>query len=214
MDTTQTEAKKPVSGLAVAGLVLGIVALATSFLPIINNISFFIALVGIVLSIIGIVGIRKGKNSGMGMGVAGLVLSIVACVAVLGSQAFYTASIDSAVDEANQQLNKMTGDATEEILGTEVDVALGEFQISKDSYGFVTSKLPVTVTNLLDEKATFTVTVEAVDASGSRLDDYTVYVNDLGAGQTTTLDAFTYVTSDDYEAMKSASFNIVSVSEM
>lgn len=214
MDTTQTEAKKPVSGLAVAGLVLGIVALATSFLPIINNISFFIALVGIVLSIIGIVGIRKGKNSGMGMGVAGLVLSIVACVAVLSSQAFYTAAIDSAVDEANQQLNKVTGDATEEILGTEVDVALGEFQISKDSYGFVTSKLPVTVTNLLDEKATFTVTVEAVDASGSRLDDYTVYVNDLGAGQTTTLDAFTYVTSDDYEAMKSASFNIVSVSEM
>lgn len=35
------QSKQPRSGLAIAGLVLGIIALLTSLLPIINNMSFF-----------------------------------------------------------------------------------------------------------------------------------------------------------------------------
>lgn len=38
------------SAMAITGLVVGIVALGTSFLPIINNVSFFIGLVGLVLA--------------------------------------------------------------------------------------------------------------------------------------------------------------------
>ena len=44
--------KQPRSGLAIAGLVLGIIALVTSLMPIINNMSFFAALVGAVLAIV------------------------------------------------------------------------------------------------------------------------------------------------------------------
>lgn len=214
MDVQQTNSKQARSGLAIAALVLGIVALATSFLPIINNISFFIALVGLILAIIGIVGIRKGKAGGMGIGVAGLVLCIVAGAVVLGSQAFYTAALNDAVDQTNKQLDKMSGDATDEVLGVDVDVSFGEFQISKDQYGIIKSGLPVKITNLLNERGTYWITIEAVDASGARISDDTVYVNDLGANQSTTVEAFSYVSSDDYNAMKSAQFSIVSVSEM
>lgn len=215
MDNTQANTQPPKkSGLAIAGMVLGIVAIATSFLPIINNGSFFLALVGLVFVIVSMLGIRKGKSSGMGMAVAGLVLSIVAIVVVLGSQAFYGAVIDEASNQATQQLNKMSGDATDDIMGVDVGVAIGDFSISKDGYGFVSSELPVTVTNLLDEQTTYWITIEAVDGTGARISDDTVYVNDLGANQSTTLKAFTYVSSDDYAAMQSARFNIVSVSEM
>lgn len=214
MNSLQTDTNKPRSGLAIAALVLGIVAAATSFMPIINNASFFIALIGLVLAIVAIAGIRKGKNSGKGIAVAGLVLSIVAGLLVLGTQAFYSAVLDEAVDQSTQQLNKMTGDATDDILGVDVEVTIGDYSISKDQYGLVKSDLPVTVKNLLNEPASFWINVEAVDANGSRINDDTVIINDLGAGQSTKLDAFAFVSSDDYEAMKNASFNIISVSEI
>ena len=183
-------------------------------MPIINNASFFIALIGLILAIVAIAGIRKGKNSGKGLAVAGLVLSIVAGLLVLGTQAFYSAVLNEAVDQSTQQLNKMTGDATDDILGVDVEVTIGDYSISKDQYGLVKSDLPVTVTNLLKEPASFWINVEAVDANGSRINDDTVIVNDLGAGQSTKLDAFAFVSSDDYEAMKNASFSIISVSEI
>lgn len=214
MNSVQTDTNKPRSGFAIAALVLGIVAAATSFMPIINNASFFIALIGLILAIVAIAGIRKGKNSGKGLAVAGLVLSIVAGLLVLGTQAFYSAVLDEAVDQSTQQLNKMTGDATDDILGVDVEVTIGDYSINKDQYGLVKSDLPVTVTNLLKEPASFWINIEAVDANGSRINDDTVIVNDLGAGQSTKLEAFAFVSSDDYEAMKNASFNIISVSEM
>lgn len=214
MNSVQTDTNKPRSGFAIAALVLGIVAAATSFMPIINNASFFIALIGLILAIVAIAGIRKGKNSGKGLAVAGLVLSIVAGLLVLGTQAFYSAVLDEAVDQSTQQLNKMTGDATDDILGVDVEVTIGDYSINKDQYGLVKSNLPVTVKNLLNEPASFWINVEAVDANGSRINDDTVIVNDLGAGQSTKLDAFAFVSSDDYEAMKNASFSIISVSEI
>lgn len=214
MNSVQTDTNKPRSGFAIAALVLGIVAAATSFMPIINNASFFIALIGLILAIVAIAGIRKGKNSGKGLAVAGLVLSIVAGLLVLGTQAFYSAVLDEAVDQSTQQLNKMTGDATDDILGVDVEVTIGDYSINKDQYGLVKSNLPVTVKNLLNEPASFWINVEAVDVNGSRINDDTVIVNDLGAGQSTKLEAFAFVSSDDYEAMKNASFNIISVSEI
>ncbi len=214
MNSVQTDTNKPRSGFAIAALVLGIVAAATSFMPIINNASFFIALIGLILAIVAIAGIRKGKNSGKGLAVAGLVLSIVAGLLVLGTQAFYSAVLNEAVDQSTQQLNKMTGDATDDILGVDVEVTIGDYSISKDQYGLVKSGLPVTVKNLLNEPSSFWINIEAVDANGSRINDDTVIINDLGAGQSTKLDAFAFVSSDDYEAMKNASFNIISVSEM
>lgn len=214
MNSVQTDTNKPRSGFAIAALVLGIVAAATSFMPIINNASFFIALIGFILAIVAIAGIRKGRNSGKGLAVAGLVLSIVAGLLVLGTQAFYSAVLDEAVDQSTQQLNKMTGDATDDILGVDVEVTIGDYSISKDQYGLVKSGLPVTVKNLLNEPSSFWINIEAVDANGSRINDDTVIINDLGAGQSTKLDAFAFVSFDDYEAMKNASFNIISVSEM
>lgn len=214
MNSVQTDTNKPRSGFAIAALVLGIVAAATSFMPIINNASFFIALIGLILAIVAIAGIRKGRNSGKGLAVAGLVLSIVAGLLVLGTQAFYSAALDEAVDQSTQQLNKMTGDATDDILGVDVEVTIGDYSISKDQYGLVKSDLPVTVKNLLNEPSSFWINIEAVDANGSRINDDTVIINDLGAGQSTKLEAFAFVSSDDYEAMKNASFNIISVSEI
>ena len=90
---------KGTSGMGIASLVLGILAILTSFLPIINNGSFFLALLGIILAIVGIIATKKGKKSGRGLAIAGLILNILSVVIVLATQSLYSAAIDSAVDE-------------------------------------------------------------------------------------------------------------------
>ena len=80
------------SGMAIAGFVLGIIALLTSFLPIINNFSFFLAILGMIFGIVGMVGISKGKKSGKGLAIAAIVICVVSGVVVLGTQSMYSAA--------------------------------------------------------------------------------------------------------------------------
>lgn len=87
------------SGLAIAGLVLGILAAASSFLPIINNLSAIIAVVGGILSAAAFVGANKGKHDAKGMSIAGIVLAIVSFVIVLATQSMYSAALKSAAEE-------------------------------------------------------------------------------------------------------------------
>lgn len=93
-----THSEHPRSGLAISGLIVGILALITSLLPIINNISFFAALVGAVLAIVGLVSCLRGKRGAKGLAIAAVAVNVVAIVAVLVSQSMYSSAIDSAVN--------------------------------------------------------------------------------------------------------------------
>ena len=95
--TSQPMSQQPkgTSGLAIAGLVLGIVAAVTAFVPIVNNASFFIAIIGLALAIAGRVQTSKGAKSGGGVAIAGIVLCIVALVVTLAVQAACSAALDS-----------------------------------------------------------------------------------------------------------------------
>ena len=201
--------KAPKSIAAIVGLILGIIALVLSAMPIINNFAFILGVVGLIFGIVGVVGTRDKKKSGKGMAVASVIIAALACVIVLASQAVYSA----ALDEAGAQLDKATGDATEEILGSEVDVTLGDLTMKKGSYGMVESSMPITVTNLPDDSHSYQIQVEAVNASGDRITQDYAYMNDLAAGQSQTVKAFTYVSSDEYDAMKKATVKLVSVSQ-
>lgn len=201
--------KAPKSIAAIVGLILGIIALVLSAMPIINNFAFILGVVGLIFGIVGVVGTRDKKKSGKGMAVASVIIAALACVIVLASQAVYSA----ALDEAGAQLDKATGDATEEILGSEVDVTLGDLTMKKGSYGMVESSMPITVKNLTDESHSYQIQVEAVNASGDRITQDYAYMNDLAAGQSQTVKAFTHVSSDEYDAMKKATVKLVSVSQ-
>lgn len=100
-DAPQSVANRSTSGLAIAGLVVGIVSILTSFLPIINNASFFLAIVGVILSIVGLVGVNKGKHSGKGIAIAGVVLGVLAIVVVLATQAMYSSALNSLSNQLN-----------------------------------------------------------------------------------------------------------------
>ena len=84
------------SGPGIAGFVLGIIALATSFLPIINNFSALLAVIGFVLALIGTIACVKGRKSGKGLSIAGVVMNVIAFVVVLATQSMYSSAIDDA----------------------------------------------------------------------------------------------------------------------
>ena len=198
--SNNTETQK--SSLCTAGLVLGIIGLCTSFIPVINNLSFFM---GILAVLFALVSIKKAKKSKM---IITIILGILAIVITLSVQQ----NISDSLDALSENLDKATGDSTEQVLANDVDVVIGEFEVTTDEYGLYDTKLVVQVTNKTKETKSFSIQVEAVDEDGNRINQDYVYANNLTAGQSQKFEIFNFVSSDEIETMKNAKFNIVEAS--
>ena len=95
-DPQQATAQKPKSAMGVASLVLGIIALLTSFLPFINNASALLAFLGTIFGIVGLVATVRGTRAGKGMAIAAVVVNVIALIIVVASQSAYSAAIEEA----------------------------------------------------------------------------------------------------------------------
>ncbi len=190
------------SSLCTSGLVLGIIGVCTSFIPIINNLSF---VMGILAVIFGLVSIKK---AGKGKMIATIILGILAIVITLNAQQ----SLSDSLDALSEDLDTASGENTEQVLANDVDVVLGDFEATTDEYGLSDTKLTVKITNKTNETKSFSIQVEAVDTDGSRINQDYVYANNLTAGQSQDFDIFQFVSSDQIEAMQNATFNIVEAS--
>ena len=190
------------SGLCTAGLVLGIVGMCTSFIPIINNLSFFLGVLAIIFGLVSIKKAVKGKL------IITIILGILAIVITLTSQKSLSDSLDAVSDD----LDKATGGSTEEVLTNEADVSLGNFEIINGEYGINETKLVVKVTNKTNETKSFSIQVEAVDSTGARINQDYVYANNLNAGQSQEFETFQFVSSDEIDSLKNATFKIVEAS--
>ena len=100
------EAKKK-SGLATAGLVLGIIGICLSFIPILNNASFFLGILAVIFGIIPLV-----KKAGKGKAIAAVILGVLSVVITLSLQASWSKSLN----ELSKDIDTATGDNTEEVL--------------------------------------------------------------------------------------------------
>lgn len=195
--------EKKKSGFGTASLVLGIIGVCTSFIPIVNNMSFVFGLIGAIFAIISLI-----KKANKGQAVAGNILCILAIVITLSAQK----ALGDGLNEVSSNFDKATGNSTEEVLANDVDVQLGNFEVNKGEYGLTETKLTIKVTNKTNDKKSFSFHIEAVDSDGSRIKEDYVYANDLGSGQSQNFDIFTYVSSDKIDAMQEATFKIVEAS--
>lgn len=146
----------PRNGLAVAALVLGITAMATSWMPWI----FVAGAVCAVLALgLGITAIRRSRSLGRrGMSIAGVVLGAVA-LPLAGFGLWLTSVVSEVIDPAPHT----------------VDV------VCSTSAGRATAD--GSITNLSDDEASFLLTITFVETpSGDTLGSRTVQVDDVPAG--------------------------------
>lgn len=113
------------SGFATAGLVLGIIGICTSFIPIINNLSFFMGIIAIIFGVIALI-----KKAGKGKTITAIILGILAIAITLNTQK----AVSDSLNEVSSNLDKMAGNSTEEILANDVDVVLGDFEVKNGTY--------------------------------------------------------------------------------
>ena len=129
------------SSLCTAGLVLGIIGVCTSFIPIINNLSF---VMGILAVIFGFVSIKKASKGKM---IATVILGILAIIITLSAQK----TVSDSLDALSEDLDTASGENTEQVLENDVNVEVGDFKVLTDEYGLTDTKLTVKVTNKTNE---------------------------------------------------------------
>lgn len=93
--------------MAVASLVLGIVSFVFALIPFCGLIAFIPALIGLILGIVGIV-TNKQKKQGVGMAIAGTVLSILAILFMIFW--FFVAGIGMSTVDVNELLNNIVSE--------------------------------------------------------------------------------------------------------
>jgi hypothetical protein len=199
------------SAMGITGLVLGIIALLGSFLPIINNISAFLAFLGLIFAIVGIVACCRGTKSGKGLSIAGAIICVVAFVIVLATQSFYGQVLDEAVSGSSATGTSQTQQSTESSseanssqettdlsIGTAVNMSDG-LTISVDSVetgltnysGDEFTRISVTYVNNGKDKASFNMfDWSAQDAQGAERNSTYILTGDgadsserLGSGE-------------------------------
>ena len=191
------------SGFATAGLVLGIIGICTSFIPIVNNLSFVLGLIGIFFGVVSLI-----KKARKGQAIAGIIICILAIVITISSQK----TISDSLNEVSADLDKASGNSTEEVLKNDVEVTLGNFEVEESKYGLTNTQLKVNVKNKTAETKSFNIQIEAVDSNGTRIATDYIYANSLGAGQSQEFKVFEYVESEKLDSMRNATFKIVEAS--
>ena len=87
--------------LGILAIIFGALALLGSWMPIINNFSFILAILALIFGIIGFLVNRKRPKT---LAIIGTVLSIVSIAIVLGTQAMYAKSLDELSKDIEQSV--------------------------------------------------------------------------------------------------------------
>lgn len=130
------------SGIAIAGFILGLIAILTSFIPIVNNFSMLLVVLGLIFGIVGLAGISRGKKSGKGLAIAAIVICVVSGAIVVGTQSMFSAALDEATSatttnvtsSSNQDSSSSsTSTASDSGVSTEYKNALAKAQTYSDT---------------------------------------------------------------------------------
>lgn len=183
-------------GFAVTALVLALVALALSWIPIINNLAAVLAVVGLVFGVVALVGAVRRGRPGKGMAITAIAIALVSFVVVITTQIAYGKVIDDVVDEISSSTEQIDGKATDTVVADDtsaeeepaadpaptaqdlasVDLAFGQRAYDPTTWWYVA---------IVDNPNTdfvfpfAEVTVEAIGADGTILDSSSDYLDIL-----------------------------------
>lgn len=199
-----SEQQAPRSVAAIVALVLGVIALISSWVPIINNLSFIFALVGVVLAVVGLVGTLRGKKSGRGLAIASVVVNVAAVAIVLATQSAYSAAIDEAASGTVQTSDGASAAAPAAEGTTSAEPAdkysIDGEELSGDAYS---CKISGVYTNKAGKDLSYVqVSYNLFDADGNQIGTALANTNNLADGGTWKFEAFGSVAVDEVASYK------------
>lgn len=199
-----SEQQAPRSVAASVALVLGVIALISSWVPIINNLSFVFALVGVVFAVVGLVGTLRGKKSGRGLAIASTVVNVVAVAIVLATQSAYSAAIDEAASGTVQTSDETSvaapaaGETTSAESADKYSID-GE-ELTGDAYS---CKISGVYTNKAGKDLNYVqVSYSLFDADGNQIGTALANTNNLADGGTWKFEAFGSAAVDEVASYK------------
>ncbi|WP_432476472.1 hypothetical protein [Nocardioides sp. GXQ0305] len=86
------------NGLAIAGFVLGLLGLLTSWIPFLNVVGIILGVLGVVLAGVGLAKSSK-VNAGKGLAIAGIVLGALAVIFAVLINVVFVSAVDEAIDQ-------------------------------------------------------------------------------------------------------------------
>lgn len=121
--------QQPRNGLGVTGFVLGLTGLVFSPIPIVGFVAWPLVILGLIFSVVGVVRVKKGKATNKWLSIIGIIASVVGLAVCI----IWVAVIGSAVNEVNDEVNRVAK-VTYEVTGDakNVDVTYGEVLDPKD----------------------------------------------------------------------------------
>jgi len=87
------------NGFAITALVLGIIAAVLAFIPVVNLVSFVLAIAAIVFGVVGLIASGR-RRTGKGMSITGIVLGVIALVIAI---LMYTLVFNALEDECEKR---------------------------------------------------------------------------------------------------------------
>jgi len=94
-------AAPPRNGLGTAGFVLGLIGLVFSPIPLVGVVAWPLAVLGLILSAVGVARVRSGKATNKGLSIAGVVVSLLALVVSV----LWAVVIGKAISDVNDQVS-------------------------------------------------------------------------------------------------------------
>lgn len=199
-----SEQQAPRSIAAIVALVLGVIALISSWVPIINNLSFIFALVGAVFAVMGLVGTLRGKKSGRGLAIASVVVNVAAVAIVLATQSAYSAAIDGAASGTVQTSDGASAAAPAAGETTSAEPAdkysIDGEELTGDAYS---CKISGVYTNKAGKDLSYVqVSYNLFDADGNQIGTALANTNNLADGGTWKFEAFGAAAVDEVASYK------------
>lgn len=199
-----SEQQAPRSVAVIVALVLGVIALISSWAPIINNLSFIFALVGAVFAVVGLVGTLRGKKSGRGLAIASVVVNVAAVAIVLATQSAYSAAIDEAASGTVQTSDGASAAAPAAGETTSAEPAdkysIDGEELTGDAYS---CKISGVYTNKAGKDLSYVqVSYNLFDADGNQIGTALANTNNLADGGTWKFEAFGSAAVDQVASYK------------
>ena len=201
--------KSESTGMYTAGFVLGIIGIVFAFIPLMYWLAYVLGGLALVFGIVGLVKKAEGNKplTATILGAVALVVAIVMNIVWVNVAHFGLGLVEDIVNnsEITNTINDFLDGYESDALGKTVEVKINGYV---DYDGTLADKaLSVTIKNIYNKTLSFSVSIEALDENGDRIDTSDVYVDSLAPGQSATEYAFDYSSLDE-EELEGATFRI------